>query len=115
MSLNAGVTGDQFLLIIADGDGRQGETDEGNNAFSLPLHVDAPNLTLTGATAPALATVGTQIPVTWTVQNTGSVSAEASWIDAVYFGDDVFDQADTQPISNVASIRFRQGAAIHAR
>ena len=111
MRLDGEAVGDQFLLIVTDADQGQGETDSTNNVFSQAFHVDAPNLTLTVATAPSTAVAGAQIPVTWTVQNTGTFVAEAVWYDAVYFSQDAnFDQQDGRLLNNYnGSISLQPG------
>ena len=47
--------GSQFLLFDTDDGEDQVETDETNNLLALPILLSAPNLTITSATAPAVA------------------------------------------------------------
>ena len=42
---------------------------------------------MTTATAPATATVGTSVSLSWTVSNLGTQDATASWADVVYVSD----------------------------
>ena len=87
--------GDQFLLIEADGNRRQRESDEDNNVISLPITITAPNLTVSDASAPASAISGQQITVEWTVANDGTETAGADWYDVIYLSpDETLDAAD---------------------
>ena len=86
-------TGSEYLIFVTNYyavEGyyyeAQGETDYANNTFSVPITLSAPDLTITTATAPTSATVGSTISVSWTVQDIGSVAAPGDWYDAVYLG-----------------------------
>ncbi len=88
---NTALLGNDYLLVIANAANSQSEINHsatvGANLGYASLNVSAPgnvNLTLTGATAPAAATVGATINVSWTVQNTGAGTAAADWHDTVY-------------------------------
>ncbi|WP_013334633.1 CARDB domain-containing protein [Gloeothece verrucosa] len=89
-------TGQQYLLFVADRDNYQGETDETNNVYSVPITLNAPDLTITTAAAPISADVGTNASVSWTVTNQSNVSAAADWYDYIYLSDDTtLDNNDT--------------------
>ncbi len=84
--------GARYLLVVTNPYGGQAESDAAgglgaNNVYALPITLSAPNvdLTVTGATAPASAISGDTLPVSFTVQNQGSVAAGANWSDQVYF------------------------------
>ena len=88
--------GDKHLLFVTDASNHQGETDEGNNVYVVPITLQAPDLVVTSATAPALAALGETVSVSWTVMNQGDVFAPADWADVVYISDDdLFDGSDT--------------------
>ena len=95
VTLPADLTGARFLLFVADGDQRQGETDETDNLFSVPITITAPNLVIGDAVAPASAVVGGQIDVSFKVTNSGASSAVAAWSDRVYLSNDqTWDSGD---------------------
>jgi CheY-like chemotaxis protein len=79
--------GNRYLVVVANGDDAQGETDRQNNTFAVPIMLTAPDLTVTAATAPTTAVLGGKIAVSYTVKNLGSVPAKAKWYDAVYVSD----------------------------
>ncbi|BBD63171.1 YD repeat-containing protein (plasmid) [Nostoc sp. HK-01] len=88
--------GDYYLLLVADGSGYQGETNENNNVRVVPITISVPDLTVTAATAPASGTLGQAINVSWTVANSGTVTAPADWTDRIYFSTDVnWNSSDT--------------------
>lgn len=81
--------GNYYLLFKTDNFNRQGETDETDNIQAIPFEVfDTTNITPTNASAPTDATLNDTIDVTWTVTNTGSASASATWYDYVYISED---------------------------
>jgi subtilase family serine protease len=88
--------GNRYLLFYTDHWNNQGEIDETNNTFAVPITINAPDLVITAATAPASANIGSTIEVSWTVKNQGTGAAEADWWDAIYISDDeIFDWSDT--------------------
>jgi len=74
----------------------QGETDETNNVgVSGPITIGAPDLIVPSVTAPAIAVVDSQVQVSWTVTNQGTVEAPADWADYLYLSQDqVLDGTD---------------------
>jgi subtilase family serine protease len=90
--------GDRYLLFVTDVYNYQEETNENNNVFAQAISIAAPNLVVTSVTAPATATTGQTINLTWTVTNQGEVATTTGWYDSVYFskndilgdGDDVY-------------------------
>ena len=85
---NVASSGSGYLLFVADGNANQAESNENNNVRSVPFTLNAPNLTVTGATAPSSVSLGSTIAVTWTVANSGQFPANANWYDSVYLSDD---------------------------
>src|SRR5262249_28722648 len=75
----------------------QGQTDYTNDTFALPITLAAPDLKLLPtATAPTSAIEGSQVKVTWSTQNIGTVPAAAHWSDAVYLATSpTFDSSAT--------------------
>jgi subtilase family serine protease len=87
--------GDQYLIFVTDSDDDVGETDETNNIVALPITLSAPDLVVSAASAPSTATVGDTIGVTWSVTNTSTLPANASWTDAFYLSANaVLDSSD---------------------
>ncbi|HVX09989.1 MAG TPA: CARDB domain-containing protein [Pirellulales bacterium] len=76
--------GAQYLLFVTTGFGEQPESNTTNNVLALPITLAAPDLAVTGATAPGSAVLGTPLQVSWTVANQGPVAAVSTWTDAVY-------------------------------
>lgn len=88
--------GTWYLLIGADRDNYQAETNNNNNVKAVAIELGAPDIELTAATAPTTASLGETIQVGWTVTNTGNLVAPADWSDYVYLSDDAtFDETDT--------------------
>jgi subtilase family serine protease len=96
ISLPAVGPGDRYLLVVADRNNAQGESDETNNVFAVPMHLLAPDLTVSSASAPGSAVAGQSISVTWTVGNqSATVPAPGKWTDSVYLSDNqVLDGSD---------------------
>ncbi|HVX60600.1 MAG TPA: CARDB domain-containing protein, partial [Pirellulales bacterium] len=84
VNLPATGLGQRYLLFVADAVHDQPETSEANNVYAVPITLAAPDLTVSGAAAPAAADLGSPISVSWTVQNSSAVAAPAAWHDAVY-------------------------------
>ena len=92
ITLPATATGPRYLLFVPNDGGYLSEDTTANTVFALPITLSAPDLAVTQATAPAAAVAGATIPISWTVQNQGTVEAPAQWSDAVFLSpDDVFD------------------------
>lgn len=88
--------GNKYLLFVVDGRNEQGETNETDNIYAVPIQLNAPNLVLTGATAPATINLGQSVEVSWTVTNQGEGSGVSYWNDYVYISDDdKLDGTDT--------------------
>ena len=84
--------GDYYLVVLADADQRQTESEEGDNQLSMPITITVPDLELTAATAPVAAGLGESFAVAWTVTNVSSVDGAGFWYDYVYLSSD--DQVD---------------------
>ncbi|MCC9601047.1 carboxypeptidase regulatory-like domain-containing protein [Stieleria sp. JC731] len=86
--------GSYNLLLVADADQTELETDELNNTIVLgPLSVELPplpDLVVTGIVAPPSALSGQQIPITWTISNQGEAPFSGS------FGERIFLSSDDQ-------------------
>ena len=76
------------MIFYADRNNYQGETDENNNTFVIPISLTAPDLIISEVTAPQTGIVGGQIQVTWKVTNQGTVDAPTDWYDDVYLSSD---------------------------
>ncbi|MCA2657680.1 MAG: carboxypeptidase regulatory-like domain-containing protein, partial [Microcystis sp. M049S2] len=104
--------GNGYLIIRADGNNAQGETNENNNNRAIPIRIDAPDLIVSNATAPASVTVGATISVTWDVKNQGTVAANADWYDRVVIStDQIFGNSDDTYLTEVWQGSFTPLAA----
>ena len=94
---NKTLTGDFFLLFVADDYNDQGETDETDNVRSIAVHINAgPDLTVSGATVPASGSSGGTVELSWTVMNGGVGPAGGTWTDRVYLSaDNTWDSGDS--------------------
>ncbi|MEX2307284.1 MAG: CARDB domain-containing protein [Pirellulales bacterium] len=98
------LSGDFYVIVRTDATNLVFEDNlEGNNdvASAMPISVTrnpiadlAPNLAVTNVDAPAQVISGQSFTVSWTVENTGDLTAAGSWYDAVYLSpDQIFDRA----------------------
>ena len=78
-------TGPEYLIIVVDANNSQPQTNAANDVAVVPIDVSAANLTVTSVTAPPSINLGDPTSVSWTVQNTGTSSADEQWIDAVFY------------------------------
>lgn len=88
LTLSVSTTGNKFLLVKVDSANDQREVNEANNVRSFPITLQAPDLVVTTASAPATIISGDVVPVSFTVENQGGVSAPADWSDSIYFSTD---------------------------
>jgi subtilase family serine protease len=94
------VAGDYYLLVHADRNNQQAETNEGNNVALQAITIRSPDLAVSAASAPAAAAVQQTIQVQWTVLNQGDGRAFASWSDSVSLSTDaVLDASDVQLVA----------------
>lgn len=94
------VEGTYYIFLVADYENSLFEKDgEANNVFLMPqpiaVSVQAADLQVSRVVAPAAATAGTAVTVSWTVINAGPrATYEAFWQDGLYLSDDeVFNPA----------------------
>ena len=81
MTLPSWAIGQKYLLFVADDDGAQGETNNSNNTYAVPILVVAPDLVVSEASASvSSSSPGETIRVSWTVVNQGSTPAPASCV-----------------------------------
>lgn len=80
--------GTQYLLVQADATNAQGEGDETNNVLAQAIDVVLPDLVVDALEAPAEASRGGRITLSWTVTNRGSAPASTPRWDRVYLSDD---------------------------
>lgn len=85
--LPSGISGNRWLVVQADSafDFFEG-TNEPNNTLvaAQPIAVSVADLSVDQLVAPASATFGTPLSVSWRVRNTGSTAAPSPWTDALY-------------------------------
>nr|NCQ85347.1 hypothetical protein [Microcystis aeruginosa W13-18] len=104
--------GNGYLIVRADGNNAQGETNENNNNLATPIRIDAPDLIVSNATAPASVTIGATISVTWDAKNQGTVAANADWYDRVVIStDQIFGNSDDTYLTEVWQGSFTPLAA----
>jgi len=80
--------GSYFLILRVDSGSKVYEGAEGNNVATAPLTIQTPDLVPIALSAPASAQKGTQIPVSFTVQNQGTGVASPSWTDRLLLSTD---------------------------
>jgi subtilase family serine protease len=85
ITLPSGLTGQRFLLFVANDGQEQPVASTANAVFAVPVTINGADLTPTSANAPSIASLGSSIAVNWTVINQGNAVASATWSDAVYF------------------------------
>jgi subtilase family serine protease len=100
LTLPTSTNGAQYLLFITDSNYQQGETNEANNVYALPIALSGADLMVSAVTAPAQAALGEQFAVSWSVTNQGDLSTSQNWYDSVYISSDTFlDSSDTSVTS----------------
>ena len=92
VTLPVTATGNRYLLFVTNAYSGIAEADSvsgigANNVYAVPITLGLPSVDLvpSNPTAPAAATLGQSIPVSWTVTNHGADAAAAGWYDSVYF------------------------------
>jgi subtilase family serine protease/protocatechuate 3,4-dioxygenase beta subunit len=94
ITISGNVTGDRYLIFVTDYytnyyyNNQQGETDETDNTYVLPISLSAPDLIISDATAPSIGIVNGAVDVSWQVKNQGTVPAPADWSDYIYLSTD---------------------------
>ncbi len=102
--------GQYYLLFITDVGSNQAETDEINNLRVVPITIEAADtsspvdLAVANASAPASASPGQYVSVSWVVTNVGTDSSDATWMDAVYLSSDAtLDTATDTLLATIAT------------
>jgi hypothetical protein len=75
--------GRYYLILRTDAEDDVHEINEANNERSIPLAITGADLVPTALTAPASATGGKKISVSWAVENHGDGLAAGPWVDKV--------------------------------
>src|SRR5262249_52155653 len=84
-------TGSYYLLFVANADGGQLESDNGNDTNDLmaqAITVTAPDLQVGRVSGPVSGFNNQEVLVTWTDQNHGTATATGPWVDNVYTATD---------------------------
>src|SRR5262249_57599047 len=76
--------GAAYLLVVADGDNYQRESDETNNAFAVPIDLTGPDLVITTASGPSSAAAGQVIPLSCPITNHASPPTTTYSSDLAY-------------------------------
>jgi len=104
--------GSYYLILRADHNSTLYEATEANNTQAIPITITTPDLTPTAFTAPASATTGQSISLSWTVANQGTGTAQPSWSDYVYLSTDaVYNTGDTFVTSQSTSAALAAGGS----
>ncbi|WP_339379282.1 CARDB domain-containing protein, partial [aff. Roholtiella sp. LEGE 12411] len=104
ITLPNAVTGDRYLLIVADRNNVQGETSETDNVYAIPINISTVDLIVDSATVPNAAVLGDTVALSWTVKNQGTGAAPSDWYDYVYISSDqTLDGSDTLVTSELIS------------
>lgn len=83
------VSGDQYLLFVVDDSKNQGETNEANNTYAVPIRIGASDLLVQSvATQVPNAQFGQTLDVTWTVRNAGVNATIVNWSDRIWLSTD---------------------------
>ena len=105
-----GVTGRNHVLLIADANHAQPESDESNNVRAVAIDLSAADLVVTAVTAPASVSLGQTINLTWTVINQGTGLATLGWHDNVYLsGNDQWEATDAIFVEHLGAVGSRLG------
>jgi len=100
-----GISGDFYILMVADHTGEIPEAELDNNVRHYPVRINLtppPDLTISTFNAPSNGTAGQPIDISWTVDNNGTGKTRASWVDRVYLSTDfTLDNGDI-PLDFVA-------------
>ncbi|HVX86712.1 MAG TPA: CARDB domain-containing protein [Phycisphaerae bacterium] len=82
-------TGDQYVIVVANPNQQQFETDYTDNTASAPISLTAPDLAISNLSAPpsAVAGNGQTINVSWTDTNLSDIPTSSRYSDYVYISD----------------------------
>lgn len=92
------------VIVKTDAGNEQSETNENNNVTTVVTDVQTPDvdLAVTNISAPAVAQLGQNLAVSWTVTNQGQESSSSSWYDRIYLSPDgVLDNVGEIALANV--------------
>ncbi|MBW4678458.1 MAG: S8 family serine peptidase [Desmonostoc geniculatum HA4340-LM1] len=110
VSISSSTTnGNYYLLFKADANNELTETNENNNVTAKAITITAPDLVIQNASAPASASIGTTIQVSYQVKNQGNGTAgvfstsfylskdQSLSNDDAYLGSDLINNFDLTP------------------
>ena len=80
--------GTYYLIVVADGSNSQAESNNGNNALVHAISLSNANLAIDSVTAPASASTGETVNVSWVTKDIGTGNATTSWYDSVWISPD---------------------------
>ncbi|HVS71535.1 MAG TPA: CARDB domain-containing protein [Phycisphaerae bacterium] len=88
-SLPSFPTGDQYVIIVANPNQQQPETDYTDNSALAPISLQAPDLAISNLSAPGAAVAGNgqSINVSWTDSNVSDIPTSTRYNDYVYISD----------------------------
>ena len=91
------------------------EASETNNDRVFPISISTPDLVVSSVTAPATATVGQSISVSWTVTNQGTGTTQKSWTDAPFLSTDAVCCAGDTGLGSWGSVSTLGSGASYTR
>ena len=111
--LPPGITGVRYLGVQLDALNEIVEANETNNlAYTASgIAVSAPDLTVTGLTAPASATLGASINVGWTRRNIGSATTFVAGQDQIFLGTSASSTVGARLLATVPGAILAAGAS----
>lgn len=99
VTLPAVTSGDYYLVVAANRQGEVGESAYANNRLARALHIENPDLAVTGFSGPQAAAAGQQIQVSWQVNNPSTAPVPGGWYDRVYLSEDALWDLEDIPLA----------------
>ncbi|HJQ85801.1 MAG TPA: CARDB domain-containing protein, partial [Candidatus Binatia bacterium] len=105
--------GTYYVLLRTDSTGQvyEGGADANNDAAPVAITIHTPDLVPTEIDAPATATHGTQITITFTVENQGAATADPNWNDQLWLSTDQTLGGDTLLTNSAHTTGLSAGAS----
>ncbi len=94
--------GSYFLVVNVDAGNAVAETNENNNLLSVPISLaqpPLPDLMVSGVAAPANATPGSTIAISWGITNAGVLSVSNSWSETVFLATNSSGSGSTEVVT----------------
>ncbi|QLE55149.1 NF038122 family metalloprotease [Nostoc sp. TCL26-01] len=111
-------TGDRYLLFVTDATNTQAEVDETNNVTAKAVRVNAADLQINSFTTPVSGVFGSDIDITWAINNAGEGNTTKAWRDRLYLsptntiGNDAILLSDLPGTSLTTTQTYQRSASI---